>query len=475
MKTYVSGRPNFKSKKPLVDQRHLLSPLSLLVWEGTYANIFIILTGGAFLTGLAIMLDAGDFELGLLVAAPFLLQSAQLLSPIFFRNYEQQKKHIGLVLAASRYLWLALIPLTLLDGDWRLNVLLGVVTVSSLLTMVATPAWLSWMAAVVPGRFRGRFFSRRNAAIAIVTLVATVVGSLILDWSRGAGAERLGFAAVIVMAVVGAAFAYRAMARIPDRRRHERIEHASLDLQGLLAPLKDKAFRRLLIVFALWNAGVGLSAAFFAPHMLLNLNMSFLQIGLYSSATALVAVASNRYWGVLIDRFGSRGVLNLCAIGIGLIPIVWLYPRAGDLWILIPESLYSGTLWSGFNLAAFTMPLDRSPQKDRTVYLSVFAAVTGVAFFLSSLASGYVAESLTTWSAELGGRIFLNYHVLFVGSAVLRLLTAGLIVTFREPTDVRLPVIVQLMGYAVLKRLSVGRQILPFVAEAVNEDESGKL
>lgn len=475
MKTLVNSKQDIKAKRLSLLGRNRLSPLSLLVWEGAYANIFIVLSGGAFLTGLAIMLDAGDFELGLLAAVPFLLQSAQLLSPIVFRSHEQEKKRIGLMLAVSRHLWLLLIPIVFLSGAWRLNMLIGIVILSSLLTMAATPAWLAWMASIVPVRFRGRFFSRRNAAIAVVTLTATIVGGLILDWSRSAGVEHIGFAVIIMLAVVGAALAWRAMVRIPTGRNMNTTSRAGLDLPGLLAPLKDRAFRRLLIVFTMWNGAVGLSAAFFAPHMLLNLKMSFFQIGLYSSATALVAVASNRYWGALIDRFGSRAVLNLCGIGIGLIPVVWLYPRAGFLWILIPEALYSGVLWAGFNLAAFTLPLDRSPQKDRTIFLSVFATVTGIAFFVASIASGYIAESLSAWSAEVGGWTFINYHVLFVISAAFRLLTAALIMAFREPTDARLPVVVQLMGYAVLKRLSVGRQILPFVAEAVNEDDSDKV
>lgn len=475
MDTLTRHKPDSHEKPLTHPGQGRRGPLGLLVQEGTFANIFIVLTGGAFLTGLAIMLGAGDFELGLLAAAPFLLQCAQLLSPIFFRGYENLKKRLGLTLAASRLLWLSLVPLLLLEGSWRLPVLIVVVVVSSLLTMAATPAWLAWMARIVPMRVRGRFFSRRNAAIAAITLVATIVGSLVLDWSRSSGAESTGFIIVIMMAVAGATLAWRAMARIPETVKRSALKHRRLGWKELSSPFRNRAFWRLLVVFASWNGAVGLSAAFFAPHMLLNLRMSFFLIGVYSSSTALVAVVASRYWGRLIDRFGSRAVLNLCAFGIGLIPLVWLFPRADFLWVLIPEALYSGVLWAGFNLAAFTLPLDRSPQEDRTVYLSVFAAVTGIAFFLTSLLSGYIAELLTVWSVTFAGQTFINYHVLFAGSAVLRLLTAGLIMAFREPTEARLPVVVQLMGYAVLKRLSVGRQILPFAAEAMIDNGNKKI
>lgn len=442
--------------------------LSLLVWEGAYANVFIVLTGGAFLTGMAILLGANDLVLGVLAAAPFLMQSAQLLSPYVFTIPESNKDRVASTLAASRMVWLAVVPLLLFSGGWRLYVLLGVVVLSSLLTMVSTPAWLSWMANAVPARLRGRFFSRRNAAVAVTTLLGTVLGSLLLDWTREMKAEALGFAAIVGVASVGALLAWRAMRKLPNGRgRTVGHDPARPDL---LAPVKDKSFRRLLGVFAVWNGAIGLSAAFFAPHMLLNLRMSFFLIGLYTCATALVAVISSRAWGRLLDRFGSRAVLNLCAAGIGLTPLIWLFPTRTFLWILIPEAVYSGLLWAGFNLAAFTLPLDRSPRENRTIYLSVFAAVTGFAFFLGSLAAGFGAESLQNWSLSLAGFTFVNYHVLFVCSALVRIMAAVLIKSFREPADVRLPVVVQLMGYAVLKRMSLGRQILPFAVEAVSSN-----
>ncbi len=471
MESRVAEEQNLHEKRAGRASANRSGALSLLIWEGTYANIFIVLTGGAFLTGLALMFGAGDFELGLLAAAPFLLQSAQLLSPAVFPSGQNQKKHFGLTFALSRLIWLSLVPLLFVPQAWRLHILIAVVGLSSLLAMVATPAWLACMAGIVPARVRGRFFSRRNAAVAAVTLAATIVGSVILDWSRDMNAEPFGFLVIILVAGVGAALAWRAMSRVPVIARVTPGADRSVGWRDWLVPFQDRVFGRILIAFAAWNAAVGLSAAFFAPHMLLNLKMSFFQIGVYSSATALVAVVSSRYWGRLIDRFGSRAVLNICAIGIGLIPVVWLYPRSNLLWILIPEALYSGVLWAGFNLAAFTLPLDRSPQSDRAVYLSVFATVTGAAFFVASVLSGYIAEMLADWTMSIGSRVLVNYHVLFLASAVLRLGTAGIIMAFREPSEARLPVVVQLMGYAVLKRLSVGRQILPFAAEAVDDNE----
>ncbi len=443
--------------------------LSLLVWEGAHANVFIVMTGGAFLAGMALVFGASDFELGLLAAVPFALQSAQLLSPYLFSNSEQSRARVAGTLAVSRLMWLGVIPLLFLSGAWRLYVLIAIEAVSSLLTMVCSPAWLSVMAEVVPRRIRGRFFSRRNAAVAATTVAGTIVGSLILDWSRLNNNESMGFAAIMLVAALGGLLAWRAMRSISGIRPETEITFPKK--VDVFTPMRDRAFRKMLAVFAAWNIAIGVSAAFFAPHMLLNLKMSFFQIGLYSCATATVAVVSSRLWGSFIDRFGSKPVLNLCAFGIALIPIIWLFPQENSIWILIPEAIYSGLLWAGFNLAAFTMPLDRSPRENRTLYLSVFAAVTGLAFFAASIIAGLVAQYLSGWSQVLTGLTFINYHLLFLGSAILRIITAALITSFHEPREMRLPVVIQLMGYAVLKRMSLGRQLFPFAAEATSGDK----
>jgi MFS family permease len=186
---------------------------------------------------------------------------------------------------------------------------------------------------------------------------------------------------------------------------------------------------------------------------------------------ALAGIISSRSWGSLIDRYGSKVVLNICASGISFIPVIWLLPREHSLWLLIPEAAYSGLLWAGFNLAAFTLPLDRSPRADRTVYLSVFATATGLAFFTASIIAGVIAESLSEWSGSWGGLSVVNYHILFLGSAAVRLATAGLIAVYHEPSEMRLPVVIQLMGYAVLKRMSVGRQLFPVAPDTEGRNQ----
>jgi MFS family permease len=462
----------FQAGRPEHGTSALRSDLRRIVWEGALANIFIVLTGGAFVTGMALMLGANHFEIGLLAALPFLAQAAQPLSSLFPHVKERRKPISLLGVTLGRQAWLLAIPLFFVKGDWVLPAFLFVITLSSVANMLVAPVWLGWISDIVPRDIRGRFFGARSAGVAITTLVFSILGSLVLDWFSARGHAPAGFTILVVLAALAGAVASLALSRVSDRPAPRPVPQI---VRGdWLRPARDPEFRRVLRLFFTWNFAIGISAPFFAPHMLVNLKMSFFMIGLYSAGQSVIALASNRPWGVLIDRFGSRSVLIFCATGIGFIPLFWLPLRPDFLWLMMVEMVFSSFLWAGFNLAAFTLPIDTSPRDDRTYYLAWFATVTGLAFFAASFLGGLLAETWSTFSWPVGKQIFLNYHIIFVISAGLRMASAALLYVLTEPSERKIPMMVQLMGYAVLKHVSLGRQIMPFAVEGTDNQTNDK-
>ncbi|MFH2055656.1 MAG: MFS transporter, partial [bacterium] len=393
--------------------------LRLLTWEGAFANIFITYTGGVYITGLALFLGAGDFEIGLLAALPFVAQLAQLGSAWVAERFHSRRTAVISLSAISRQAWWLLLPLLFIESHWRLPVLLILVAFSSVGVMAATPVWLAWMADIVPGRVRGRFFGLRSAVLAAVATIAVLAGGVILDLARSWQQERIGYFLLIAIACAAAAAALFVLRRVSDPAA--KVREPGTGLSALLEPLRDHRFRRLLLVFFCWNAAIGISAPFFAPQMLTNLKMSFTMIAIYSTIASAAAVMLNKPWGRLIDRVGSRSVAAFCAFGIGLVPLIWLFPRPDFLWILGLEAAYSGALWTGFNLAAFNIPIANSPERNRSQYLAMFNVATGLAFFLTSILGGVLAESWHDFSLDIGPQHLVNYHLLFTISAVLRL------------------------------------------------------
>lgn len=446
--------------------------LTYITVEGAFATVFIMFTGGAFLTGLALFFGADDFEIALLAAIPFLSQAAQIVSAYLVDHTGKRKSITVLGSFIGRQAWWIILPFLFIESKWRLEVLIALVIFSNISVMMATPGWLSWIAELVPDRIRARFFGVRNIYISISTIIATVVGGIIIDYFRRAGRQQVGFSIIIAIGALFALAALLLLKRLPDRAPAEIKSDG--DWNRLFQPLRDRRFKRLLKIFAVWNIATGISAPFFVPHMLNNLKMSFTQISLYSSAAALIAIVLNKSWGKVIDRFGCKPVVAFCAFGISVIPLLWFIPRAGHLNILIFESVYSGLLWAGFNLAAFNIPIANSPRDGRTTYLAVFSVVTGLAFFAASLTGGMLAREWAGIHWHLANQVIINYHLVFGISSGLRLLAAFLTLSFKEPDEKGIPIMIQFVGYSILRRLSIGRQLFPWIDKRMAGEMSGR-
>ncbi|SYZ72466.1 membrane hypothetical protein [Candidatus Zixiibacteriota bacterium] len=451
--------PNKKLFNEEIDIRRWLIAMT---WEGALATVFITMTSGAFLTGLALYLGASDFIIGLMAAIPYLMQTFQIPAAFLIDRTGKRKEITVWNSVVARQLWWLIPPLMFLSGQWRLAALIGIILVSNLTIMIATPGWMSWIADLVPDKIRGRYFGYRSAAVAFSTITATIGGGLLLDHFHAINKENFGFALIIAIGALFALAAVILLNRVPDRT----TRRVGLNWGHIIRPLKEPKFRHLMRIFIAWNLAIGVAAPFFAAHMLTNLKMSFTLISLYSALGAIVAIILNRPWGRLIDKFGCKPIATICALGISIIPLIWWIPREGHLGILWFEAVYSGALWAGLNLAAFNIPIANSPRGERTTYLAMFSVLSGLAFFASSLIGGLLAENWSHLHWHWGQQIVVNYHLLFALSSLLRFLAALLFFTFRVPKEPGLPVVLQFMGDSVLKWFSMARDIFPHLLKS---------
>ncbi len=436
--------------------------LAAMTWEGALATVFITMTSGAFLTGLALYLGASDFIIGLIAAIPYLMQVIQIPAAFLIDRTGERKRITVWSSVAARQLWWLVPPMLFLLGHWRLGGLIGVILFSNLAIMIATPGWMAWIADLVPDKIRGRYFGYRSAAVAVSTITATIGGGLLLDHFHAVQKENIGFALITAIGCLFALVAAILLNRVPDRTGNK----VGLDWSHIVRPLKEPNFRHLMRIFIAWNLAIGIGAPFFAAHMLTNLKMSFTLISLYSALGAVVAIILNRPWGKLIDKFGCKPIATICALGISVIPLIWWIPRAGHLGILWFEAVYSGALWAGLNLAAFNIPIANSPKGERTTFLAMFSVLSGLAFFLSSLLGGLLAESWSHIHWIWGPQTIVNYHLLFALSSLLRFLAALLFLTFHVPKEPGLPIVLQFMGDSVLKWFSMARDIFPHLLKS---------
>jgi MFS family permease len=390
--------------------------------EGLFAEVVSACSGGAVLTGWALYLGAGPLLIGLVMALPQIAQLFQL--PAAWTTSRLGSRRAAVVLVAVQRqvtLPLVMLPFLHLPSAMSQAVLLGVTALSAILGVFGNNAWVSWMGDLVPRRIRGRYFGRRTALLTAGGALASAVAGLLLDGARRYGLVGDGLGLLQALACASGAVTTLLMARQHEGRTSRQVEKVcSFGFNQALAPLRDRSVRGFVAYLLAWNLATGIAGGFFSLFMLGDLRMGFTLVAIQGVGVAVVRMLTAPAWGILMDRVGARPVLVACSFGISVIPLIWLFPTPTCLWPLAIDSLLTGILWSGYNLAAFNLPLAISQRASRPFYLALFATVGGAASALAMAAAAILVRLLPEHMTMLGlhlGRL----QQLFALSAVLRL------------------------------------------------------
>lgn len=396
--------------------------LLLSIAEGMMAQVHITLTAGAFLTGYALMLGAGNVTVGIVAALPFLIQPLQLFGAWLIER-QGARKPLAVSGSLGRSLWLILLvlPYLPLSTTHRLIALIATLAVANALLTLCGNAWLNWMTDLVPPRLRGRYFGTRSSAMAVVAMVANFGGGLWLDRMRAADRAVDGYTGILSVAILCAAGASILLSRLPEPPL---VQTQRLPIREVVRrPLQHPAFRRFMVGLMVWHAALGIATPFFSAHALTVLHLSFQTLAMFDVITAAVSIGAVGLWGQLADRVGHRRVLLMCITGVILLPWCWVIATPSALWPLYVNAVLSGIWWSGLNLALSNRLMEQVPAEGRGGYLAVFAASTGLTFFFASMISGNVANLLSAVSLDIGWLSLNNYQIIFVFSSMLRLST----------------------------------------------------
>ena len=418
--------------QPPTPSRPLRRSLNAAVAEGAFAEIFAACATGAVITGWALYLGASAAVIGFLGALPLGAQVASL--PAAWFTSARSRKAVALwAVGISRLTFLPLLALPTLDTDpaTKLHLFLGIVAISTVASVIGNSAWVAWMGDLVPDRLRGRFFGRRTVFLSIAGTLTSLAAAILLDQLAP-----IGWTGAALSVLTAAAFLAGVVSVVLMLRQHEPpvapAEPGVSAWRALGFAVRDRRARPFLGYLFAWNAAVGISASFFAYHMLTNLHTGFLVVAAHGVGVAVVRIASARFWGHAVDRIGAGPVVVFCSFGIAAVPLTWFFVTPDRLWPIALDAIFAAFLWSGHNIAAFDLTIGLAPRATRPFYLAAFATAGGLGFGLASMLAGQLA-ALVPVHFVLAGEAWTNLHVLFLLSAVGRLAGAGLSLRLHDP------------------------------------------
>lgn len=148
------------------------------------------------------------------------------------------------------------------------------------------------------------------------------------------------------------------------------------------------------------------------------------------------SILTGRWSGRLVDRLGPRRVLYWGHLFWASLPAFWLFasPGVSALILLGFSSLLGGTSSAAAVNAATKLITRLPPAAERAMYVAVSSCLGNVAGGLGVLAAGTVLHALEHWHWEVWGWTLVGFHVLFLGSLLLRFGSAlTLIRRVRDP------------------------------------------
>ncbi len=373
--------------------------------------------GTAVFTGFALRLGADGSFIALFTSIAYFLALSQFLSPLLSRRIRNPKRFIlkvGFLEILFRFL-IVLIPF-LFPAPLRLTALVALVGVGLLCGYTISPFYGTWVANTVPENIRARFISHQTI---VSTILAMIAGFLIGQFLDLFPDERKIEAFVWVF-TFGAAcgwLGYGILGRAPyPADTAETDSHSgSHGLSALLQPLRDSGFRRAVLFYGMWTFAMGLSGPLYSVFMLDELGISYTRISVYNALFMLTSIGAYRVWAVLIDRFGSKAVLQILVPPAVFMPLIWALNQPGAAHLVPVAMIVGGVLYPGIGVAVTPLLYGLLPQGSRrTVYLASWSVAVNMLGALGPLTAAALVRLLQDVRVELPGLSLGHLQLIFL-------------------------------------------------------------
>jgi MFS family permease len=422
-------------------ERHSIKKdLTNSIYDGVFANMFATLTGGVFLTGFALSLGMNDLMIGLLASLPFLVTVFQLPTSYLIEKSGGRKKIAIVAAAAARLIWIPILILgivSLVPRPAASLLVLGLIFISYTFVTISYVSWLSWLSDLVPDRMRGRFFGTRNMLCGAAGMVVMVLFGTLLDLFKGHGGKALsfGFGMTFTTAVCFGMVSLRFLKRISEPKTHLSDIPRSFR-QQVWRTLREANFRRFLAFAFAWSFSVYFASPFFTLYFLRELSFSYGFVATLAMISAFADLTGMRLWGRISDKVKNKAVIQLSSWVATFLPFAWVIVRPGNIVMPILLHLVGGGFWAGINLCTNNLLLGISPQRNRSLYLSVYNIAAGIGAATGPIVAGTILIAMGDLHSHLFSYQVLPLHVIFLTSTLLRMMSRLLFNSVREPGEV---------------------------------------
>ena len=366
--------------------------------------------GDKFVQPFAIAINTSNPLVALLTSiSGFLGPLSQVLTAQKYRNYSR-KKVVLVSVFLETLMWLPFIAIAFLFSKGILTNILPVFLLSffSIYVIVSNasyPYWFSWVGDIVDEKFRGRWFSKRNLFIGIVSVVLSIFASLFLDYFKKLDLAMTGFAILFALAFISR-FGSLTILKKQYEPEFKFKKKDYFSFWQFLKQSQKNNFGKFATFRALFAFAGAISGAVWSIYFLRYLNFSYFNYMVILVSGTLFSLLFIEFWGKIIDKYGNYKVLILTTIFLPLTPLLWILSPSLIYLIFVP-SLIEGIAWGGFILAVKNYIYDNVRKEKRSLAISYYTMLWGIGVSAGAGIAALLIKYLTIKFIEPIKLIFL--------------------------------------------------------------------
>ena len=426
--------------------------MHISIFEGIFAQVYsgFVSIGSSFITKFAVLLNASPLHFSIMSAIAQLSQLFQLSGYLISRKAASRKPECVWFAFWGRLLNIFLfIPILIQPSMMSIIVFLSVLMISAALQNISGNMWTAWIADEIPVKIRGRFFSKRMQILMIYGFSTAWLISFFIDlfekdksfWKIKLisffNAENLfkssnqiwGIYLVILAGTLIGITGLYFLNKQPESFKKKSLKDSD---HSILEPIKNPNFRKLILFNIWWMLAIGIGAPFWGPFMMKKLEMSLFEVQIYGALSSVSMLFAFKWWGKLIDKFGNRSMMKICVFLGGINPLIWVFFNKSSYFLIWPEAILSGFMWSGTNIISMNFILSISPKGKEQLWSAMYSAIGGLMMMTTMLLSGTFYPS----QLRIFGLVLEPEQILFAITGLLRW-TAEIPLQFvQEPSGV---------------------------------------
>ena len=393
----------------------------LFIGEAMLLNSANVITGGAFLSGLLLLLGASDFLVGLVSSSAAWSLVLSLASSALVERVADRKRLLFWSLLAFRMLTTlpVLLPLALGHGAPTALLASALIVLGNMIFSVFNTGFPVFMMDSLPMEGRANYIYMRMFWLRIAYSVTFLAMGVLLD---ALNKSYLGFAIVFLTAMAIGIADNCVLVRIQGAAPSPR-GGGSL-LQSLLHPLKNRRYVQYLAITFLFFFFLAMSSSFTGLYQLKYLKLSYLFITVITIANFAIVIGTTHLWARLQQRIGMLRVLVLGMALIALEFVVYGFLTPQTLGLIVLSPILAGAGGGGYWACTLPYRYSLMPDEGKTAYEGWFGTVFGAAGLLGAVVGGYLQRVLpvidTSWMR------FSVFQVAYLISAALALGTVAI-------------------------------------------------